>query len=277
MRNLLVTLAMATVLGLLMCLRWGLNLLFQRDLEARLNDAPPPPPPLDEGEKPPRPGTKVRVRHPTPFHERTIDLQGPPCRAKVRYWMRDRKKRGDAVHYTEFAAELPTAPRRLRVATKGWAAGSGDFGRPHATGDAVFDGVYDVATTYPAWADAFLDAEIRDCIHRLDRMHAGPFLLDVRGSQLVVRVTGELESVTDLDPFIRECYGLCERALNGAPGVEVAEVSPSAGVCPVCDAALDEPLVSCSKCRTRHHRDCWDYNDGCAIFACGGRAYRAQS
>jgi hypothetical protein len=274
-RGLLIALTVLVVFAVLAWIRWALQLLFQRELESRLN-APPPPPPLEDAQKPPAPGTKVRVRHPTPFHERTIDLHGPPCRARVRYWMRDRKKRGDAVHYTEFAAELPAAPRRLRVATKGWAAGSGDFGRPHSTGDAVFDGVYDVATTYPGWAEAFLDGEIRECILNLDRMHAGPFLLDVRGSQLVVRVTGELESVTDLDPFIKDCYRLCERAL-GTPGVESAEVTASGGVCPVCDAGLEgpssAPLVSCSKCRTRHHRECWDYNDGCAIFACGCRSY----
>jgi hypothetical protein len=40
--------------------------------------------------------------------------------------------------------------------------------------------------------------------------------------------------------------------------------------CPVCSEGLaDWTLVSCAACETPHHRDCWSYNHGCAVYACG--------
>jgi len=41
-------------------------------------------------------------------------------------------------------------------------------------------------------------------------------------------------------------------------------------ICPVCACALqaEEELHVCSDCETHHHKDCWDYTGGCAIFGC---------
>src|ERR1043166_49380 len=36
--------------------------------------------------------------------------------------------------------------------------------------------------------------------------------------------------------------------------------------CPVCATALDASARRCSSCRTPHHRECWDYFGGCAIY-----------
>lgn len=43
--------------------------------------------------------------------------------------------------------------------------------------------------------------------------------------------------------------------------------------CQVCGTSLPAAeVVSCPRCATPHHRDCWDYLGGCAVFACGGTA-----
>lgn len=42
----------------------------------------------------------------------------------------------------------------------------------------------------------------------------------------------------------------------------------SKGHCPVCRAQVEGAIVACASCLTSYHRDCWDYNQGCAIFAC---------
>ncbi len=39
------------------------------------------------------------------------------------------------------------------------------------------------------------------------------------------------------------------------------------GRCPVCGEPVPEPLV-CPECHAHHHRDCFDYNRGCATYAC---------
>ncbi len=43
--------------------------------------------------------------------------------------------------------------------------------------------------------------------------------------------------------------------------------------CPVCACPIEEhteedPLEICPRCNTAHHKDCWDYNGGCAVYAC---------
>jgi hypothetical protein len=45
----------------------------------------------------------------------------------------------------------------------------------------------------------------------------------------------------------------------------------SLGPCPVCGRQVGRPIAACPSCRTAHHVDCWEYNGGCAIYACAGR------
>src|SRR5688572_1813672 len=44
-------------------------------------------------------------------------------------------------------------------------------------------------------------------------------------------------------------------------------------LCRVCGAPLVHDVVQCSKCETPHHRDCWEYNRGCAIYGCEATKY----
>lgn len=43
------------------------------------------------------------------------------------------------------------------------------------------------------------------------------------------------------------------------------------GPCPVCGQVLGRPITACGTCHTPHHADCWSYNEGCAIYACGSK------
>jgi hypothetical protein len=41
--------------------------------------------------------------------------------------------------------------------------------------------------------------------------------------------------------------------------------------CEVCGERIERgvnPLVACLKCETLHHKDCWEYNNRCAIYGC---------
>ena len=42
--------------------------------------------------------------------------------------------------------------------------------------------------------------------------------------------------------------------------------------CPVCACSIDEEPVLCPRCQTAHHEDCWEYNEGCAVFGCKPRS-----
>lgn len=40
------------------------------------------------------------------------------------------------------------------------------------------------------------------------------------------------------------------------------------GLCPVCRSSAADADVRCPDCHTRHHRECWEYNGGCAKYGC---------
>lgn len=53
------------------------------------------------------------------------------------------------------------------------------------------------------------------------------------------------------------------------------QLAPASGHCPVCGSTLGEGrVVACARCETAHHHDCIEYGGGCAVYACGSRAYR---
>jgi hypothetical protein len=46
--------------------------------------------------------------------------------------------------------------------------------------------------------------------------------------------------------------------------------------CGVCgDEVAEDVGVACLRCSSPHHSDCWDFNQGCAVFGCGGHAHVA--
>lgn len=47
------------------------------------------------------------------------------------------------------------------------------------------------------------------------------------------------------------------------------------GVCGEAAEPEDREVVVCDACNAVHHRDCWEYNHGCARYACGSNASRS--
>jgi hypothetical protein len=41
--------------------------------------------------------------------------------------------------------------------------------------------------------------------------------------------------------------------------------------CGICGTGLGGSRTECRQCETPYHRDCWEYNQGCAIFGCSSR------
>ena len=51
--------------------------------------------------------------------------------------------------------------------------------------------------------------------------------------------------------------------------LESARFAIECAVCPVCRLAIgDRPPRTCERCETPHHADCWDYLEGCGMYAC---------
>ncbi|MBI3892859.1 MAG: hypothetical protein HY303_15165 [Candidatus Wallbacteria bacterium] len=45
-------------------------------------------------------------------------------------------------------------------------------------------------------------------------------------------------------------------------------------LCQVCGESVENDRVCCARCHAPHHKDCWEFNAGCSIFACGGKDAR---
>lgn len=66
-------------------------------------------------------------------------------------------------------------------------------------------------------------------------------------------------------------WGDIEEAEPGAVEVVSAHLHLDEAICPVCAARLDAAVdyVSCLRCESPHHPECWTYMGSCATFGCG--------
>lgn len=52
----------------------------------------------------------------------------------------------------------------------------------------------------------------------------------------------------------------------------VTDIKTEGVNCQICGCPVEDgEIVYCTCCFTPHHRDCWEYNSGCAVFACCGK------
>jgi hypothetical protein len=143
-------------------------------------------------------------------------------------------------------------------------------------GDPAFDSSYIVRTDDPHFARTLLGPEARTLIETGRKIGTGGRLrLNVDRLRLRIRKEEALSLPRDLVAFTRVGLGLLEQireAVENQAAVQFFDAAPPAdakSACPVCGAGLAAGRVTCRRCRTPHHRECWDYAGGCSMFACG--------
>lgn len=172
--------------------------------------------------------------------------------------------------------------RRLRVITEGIIGsqirrivGGSDI----EFDDPPFDDRFWVESSHPVWARGLLVPETRRSLVRLQWSPNDPssdnLALDVGPAGVTLRVSRILIDHADtLGVFIELAISILRKArgLTDAVGVALEPVRTRAGsVCPVCGHPVTDALLACPSCRTPHHRECWGYFGGCAIFGCRTR------
>lgn len=85
----------------------------------------------------------------------------------------------------------------------------------------------------------------------------------------------------EIDSFVSSCLELLLVSLDQPPPtpavLPATELVFLAGLlegrrdvrCGVCGDELLDRCVTCAKCQTPHHRECWEYGGGCSVYACG--------
>jgi hypothetical protein len=147
-------------------------------------------------------------------------------------------------------------------------------------GDAEFDPRWVVKSDDPAFAKEFLDARTRQAVEDLRSLVGNDRLLvSLNGSRLMIRKQEILSAFDDLVVFAELASHVCDRVLrfwqresgieimDEPAGVAAEAVDPT---CQVCGSKIPADLrVYCRRCRTPHHKDCWEFNGQCSTYACG--------
>ena len=162
-------------------------------------------------------------------------------------------------------AGSPYAPLRVSMGGDGVSIGDSDF-----------EASYIVRADDPHFARTLLGRESRALIEEGRRIGAGGRLrLNVDRLRLRIRKEEALASPRELASFVRVGLCLLERvreAVESQAAVQFFDAAPPSAEkpnCPVCGAGVADGRVACRRCRTPHHRECWEYARGCSMFACG--------
>jgi hypothetical protein len=94
-----------------------------------------------------------------------------------------------------------------------------------------------------------------------------------RGAMTITKVM-PVQHGPDLVRFVETALELYDQALLTRTRGIVFVQQQSAQVleqvvCRVCGEEIHEGLVFCRRCKTPHHRECWQYVGRCSVFACG--------
>lgn len=145
-------------------------------------------------------------------------------------------------------------------------------------GDRPFDAAFVLKSSDESFLREFLTADVRQRIADIERIdRIADVAIHARPGNLAVRRLRRVDSPPDLRQFYEASVAIAE-ALARTCFARVASMGGTAalpaarGTCLVCGEDLSGRLVvSCRRCRTPHHRDCWQYNGRCAVYGCAGR------
>ena len=96
--------------------------------------------------------------------------------------------------------------------------------------------------------------------------------------KLLVKKRTLIREYSLLVQFTELAIGLYDEMLStGQEGIKFVEQAtlpkPTEIICKVCGAPITSNKVICRRCKTPHHRDCWEYFGSCSTYGCGEKRY----
>ena len=179
------------------------------------------------------------------------------------------------------------APLRGGRFVEAWPIGSGfppirvNMASPEiGTGDPEFDASYVVPADDAVMARTVLGPEARALLSELQLLGArGRARLDLDPHRLRIQKEEQVSSPETLAAAARLGLRLLDAvrdALKAGQEVQFLDAPGPAALpsCPVCAAEIaKQDRVECRRCRTPHHRECWEYAGACSMFACREARY----
>ena len=144
-------------------------------------------------------------------------------------------------------------------------------------------GYFEVQSNDFSKANRLLSDTVQEQINKLYRVEpAKDLFLAIGGGYLLLRKHDPYQDRNQIHQVAQMVVLLREQMLLALEsGIEVigasAESSLDEAMCEICGESIDSDAVVCRRCKTPHHRDCWEYYGGCSIYACGETQFEAAS
>jgi hypothetical protein len=187
----------------------------------------------------------------------------------------------NAVYYTQahFAGRQP-AVRCEVYPERGWSRVGKLLGMEDVEiGSPGFDEQYIIKGDSPAVLRNLLTGAVQQQIERLRHLLGnGHVYVSCNRRELLVKKLSYIRDYPTLRRFAQMAIELYDQAvLTAEGGIEFVKGAPppklSEAVCQICGEPIRDDAVFCRRCRTPHHRDCWEYYGACSTYGCGETAY----
>ncbi|MDP6444545.1 MAG: RING finger protein [Pirellulaceae bacterium] len=180
-------------------------------------------------------------------------------------------------NYTHIGLDWPDGAFRCEIMSR-WAyiPNQLEFRGLHESlaGDISFDRDYVVLTDDHEELRRLLTPGVMMLVNRLRGLFGDNFVhLSFNHGSLSVVKQRLVEQNEPLESYLRSFLELYDQAmLTRTVGIEFSETGDGVvlteAVCQVCGEDIVTDMVFCQRCRTPHHRDCWDYIGACSVYGC---------
>ncbi len=146
-------------------------------------------------------------------------------------------------------------------------------------GVADFDPKYIISGNSRQEVGTFLSPHVRQAIRQAqssgttDDIH-----VSLAGGHFLVKKQCPIGKYDELHAFIDVALRLYEQALlTRAAGITFVEqgaaFSLDEAICRICGEPVTKNAAVCRRCKTPHHRECWQYYGACSTYGCGETKY----
>jgi len=104
--------------------------------------------------------------------------------------------------------------------------------------------------------------------------------LTISGGTFAIDWKGHLVSRYLVMKAIRQSVAVYHALLTESQyttGVELTFIEVINATCMVCGETMKDSFVTCKRCKTPHHHDCWEYLGMCSTYGCGSKRKREKS
>jgi len=171
-------------------------------------------------------------------------------------------------YYTRLYFYLPATPDSLHIYPERFFSKLGKLlgGQDIQVDDIQFDEKFIIKGNNPTRVRKFLSPQVRQAIFELRVLNMNDHVeISIQKNVLRIQKLSWLKAYDLINVYI----SLGHRVVDGLLGAEdnaskeISSPVPSPQRCPVCTHLVGENKQICSRCKTAHHPECFQLNDGC--------------